>query len=161
MADPTELELTQQAERERIARESEIEMKLAAADRAANPPVVIPDHVADQSASFSLEPGTTPPGWKPQEEPTSAVDRLRAFEDEHFGKDAVRINGRVERGSGSRYQALPEPKRRHYQALEKLVEADEKLVAAHAALMTADAAHEAAMEDVARAENEADAVAEQ
>jgi len=92
---------------------------------------------------------------------STGVARLRAFEDEHFGKDAVRINGRVERGSGSRYQALPEPKRRHYQALEKLVEADEKLVAAHTALMTADAAHEAAMEAVALAEKEADAVAEQ
>ena len=33
-----------------------------------------------------------------------AAARLRAFEDEVLGKDAVRINGHIERGVGSHYQ---------------------------------------------------------
>lgn len=79
----------------------------------------------------------------PREMPAS--DRVRAFEDEHVGKDAVRIGGRIERGSGSPFAALSPEKKRQYAALEKLVVAEQKLADAHAALVQAEADHEAAL----------------
>ncbi len=84
---------------------------------------------------------------KAKPEPAPAVQRQRAFEDEHVGKDAVRINGKIERGSGSPFAALDAETKRQYAALERLVEAEQKLADAHAALIQADVDHEAALAD--------------
>jgi len=93
-----------------------------------------------------------------QPEPMGATERLRAFEDEHLGKDAVRLHGRVERGSGSRYQnpkiMTPELRRQHA-ALEHLVESEKHLAEAHTKLLQAEESHEAAL---AAAEPRPDAV---
>lgn len=78
-------------------------------------------------------------------EPVPAAARIRAFEDEHLGKDAVRINDRIERGSGSPFAALSPEHKRQYAALEKLVVAEQKLADAHAALIQADVEHDAAL----------------
>lgn len=82
----------------------------------------------------------------PREVP--AAERLRAFEDEMFGKDAVRINGQVERGSGSRFQLMTPGQRRHYEALEALRPAEVRLADATAELTAAETAHEAAISTV-------------
>jgi hypothetical protein len=74
-----------------------------------------------------------------------AADRLRAFEDEHLGKDAVRIGGKIERGSGSPFAGLSPELKRQYAALEKLLATEQKLADAHAALIQADADHDAAL----------------
>lgn len=76
---------------------------------------------------------------------TPAVDRLRAFEDAEFGKDAVRIGGKIERGYGSPFKAMSAEKQRQYAAIEKLVESEQKLADAHAALIAADVEHDAAL----------------
>jgi hypothetical protein len=81
---------------------------------------------------------------QPAESPMRAADRLRAFEDEHFGKDAVRIDGQIERGVGSPFASMTDEDRAKYGALERLVVAEQKLADAHAALVQADADHEAA-----------------
>jgi hypothetical protein len=73
------------------------------------------------------------------EEPKPGTVRLREFEDEHLGKEAVRLNGRVERGSGSPYQALSPEKKLQYVALERLVVAEEKLADARAVVAKAEA----------------------
>src|SRR5581483_6312654 len=78
----------------------------------------------------------------------SAAQRLRAFEDEHFGKEAVRINGRIERGSGSPYQAMAQKNpelHRQYQALDHLIVAEKKLEDARALLAQAESDHAAAL----------------
>lgn len=83
----------------------------------------------------------------------SAVDRLRAFEDEHLGPDAVRLHGRVERGYGSLFQRMPLEKQKAHAAIEKTVATEQKLADAHAALLAADAEHDAALaaaEDASR-----------
>ena len=87
---------------------------------------------------------------------TDAATRLRAFEDEHLGPDAVRIGGHVERGVGSPYSRLNPARHRHYEALEKAVASEQKLAAAHAALIQADADHEAVMAELAAAEGAPD-----
>lgn len=110
------------------------------------------------------EPGDPRPSDRPTDQPEpegSAVDRLRAFEDKHFGKDAVRINDRIERGSGSPYQMAHPSVREQHVKLEKLIQAEQKLAVAHAALIQADTEHEQAQQDVADAEKAADAPAEQ
>lgn len=87
-------------------------------------------------------------------EPASAAQRLRAFEDEHLGPDAVRLHGdRVERGSGSLFERLPADKQYAHVMIEKTVETERKLAEAHAALVAADEEHEAAVaaaEDASR-----------
>lgn len=78
----------------------------------------------------------------------SAPARLRAFEDEHFGNDVVRIRGQIERGSGSPYQdpkIMPPELRRQHAALEKLIETERRLADAHTALLQAEADHEATL----------------
>lgn len=89
-------------------------------------------------------------------EPTTAVERLRAFEDREFGPDAVRINDQIERGYGSPFKDMSEAKHRVYAVLEKLVAAEQKLADAHGALIQADADHEAAKAAVDAVENESD-----
>jgi hypothetical protein len=128
--------------------------QLAEAEKNVNPPVV----AKDSPEAVSLEPGTTPPDWTPQPEPASATERLRAFEDKHFGEDAVRINGRIERGSGSPYQMAHPDVRRQHQALERLIETEQKLIEAHTALMAADQAHDEAEQAVEAAEKDADGI---
>jgi hypothetical protein len=87
-------------------------------------------------------------GPEPEPEPDNATTRLRAFEDKHIGADAVRLHGRVERGSGSRFQnpqvMTPELRRQHA-ALEKLVESEQHLADAHAKLLQAEADHQEAI----------------
>jgi len=83
---------------------------------------------------------------QPEPERADAATRLRAFEDEHLGKDAVRLHGRVERGSGSRFQnpqVMTLELRRQHAALEKLIESEQHLADAHAKLLQAEASHEA------------------
>lgn len=85
------------------------------------------------------------------EEPKlSAEQRLRAFEDDKLGPDAVRINGQIERGYGSKFRDLSEEDRNQHGKLEKLVEVEQKLTDARAALAVAENAYadaEAAVND--------------
>jgi hypothetical protein len=82
--------------------------------------------------------------------------RLRAYEDHLFGKDAVRINGNVERGYGSKFKEMTAPQARHYAALEKAIIAEQKLADAHSALIGAEASHRAALEEADETENHID-----
>lgn len=78
----------------------------------------------------------------------SAVDRLRRFEDEHIGHDAPRIGGQLERGVGSLFSRMPDEDRAHHARLEKLVAAEAKMVTAEAALNAAKAEHAEAQKAV-------------
>lgn len=78
-------------------------------------------------------------------EETSAADRLRAFEDEHVGEDAPRINGALEQGHGSLFQRLSPAHRKAHAAIEKTVETEHKLAKARAALAVAENEHAAAL----------------
>ena len=101
------------------------------------------------AAEEKIDPPAPEPMPEPVVEPaTDAAGRLRAFEDEVFGADTARIDGKVERGIGSYYQRMSDAERAHHQALEALVAAEQRLADAHAALVAADAAHEAAEERV-------------
>jgi hypothetical protein len=84
----------------------------------------------------------------PSDEPTSAVDRLRAFEDEKLGKDTPRQNGAIERGVGSHFSRMSDEDKAMHAKIEKLIETEGKLSAAHTALLTADAEHDAALKAV-------------
>jgi hypothetical protein len=77
--------------------------------------------------------------------PVTAASKLRAFEDEHLGKDATRINGELERGVGSRWAGLGSHKKAHHAALEKLVKAEQGVADASAALDAAESGHAAAV----------------
>jgi hypothetical protein len=110
-----ERDAAQNAERERNARESAAETDRKTAARAAEPPA------------------------------TDAAARLRAFEDEVFGKEAVRVGGQIERGHGSPYAKMTEEQRRQYGAIENLVAAETKLADAHMALIQAEEDHKAAL----------------
>lgn len=81
---------------------------------------------------------------KVADEPKSAAVRLRAYEDEVLGHDAVRIGDELERGHGSAYAKMSDEQRAKYEALERLVVAEQRLADAHAALIAADADYEAA-----------------
>jgi hypothetical protein len=81
--------------------------------------------------------------------PDNATTRLRAFEDDTLGEDAVRIHGRIERGSGSHYQTkLTHEQRMQHVALEKMIEAEQKVADTSVALENAKIAHEAAKKHV-------------
>lgn len=71
----------------------------------------------------------------------TAHQRLRAFEDQHLGEDAVRINGEVERGHGSRFKTLSPEHHREYAALERLRDAEKVLSDAAGKLAQAQSAH--------------------
>lgn len=98
----------------------------------------------DKPLSHIAEVEHQMPQPEPADEPMSGAARLRAFEDKHFGEKAVRIQGRIERGSGSPYQMAHPSVREHYGKLEKLIAAEQKLAEAHTALIAADAEHDAA-----------------
>lgn len=85
----------------------------------------------------------------PPEPKNDSAARLRAFEDEVFGKKAVRINGHIERGVGSPYAAMTDERKAQYAALEDLVAAEQQLNDATAAVAVAEAARVAAEERLA------------
>jgi hypothetical protein len=74
--------------------------------------------------------------------PVTARDKLRAFEDKHFGKDVPRINGEIERGVGSSYASMTPHQKAHYASLEHLVKAEKAAGDASAALADAESKHE-------------------
>lgn len=102
------------------------------------------------------------PAPEPMPEPMpeiSAAHRLRAFEDEHLGEDTPRVEGRIERGHGSRLQTkLTAEGRAEHAALERLVHAEEELMKATAALGAAQAKHSEAATAVERASDAHEAV---
>jgi hypothetical protein len=82
-------------------------------------------------------------------EPVTARTRLRDFEDDHLGEDAVRISGQIEKGHGSHFQTrMTHEQRVQHTALEKLVEAEKRVADTSAALASAEADHEAAKKHV-------------
>lgn len=83
-------------------------------------------------------------------EPASAVQRLRAFEDEHLGTDTPRFAGKIEKGHGSLFGRLPDDKQKAHAAFEKAVVTEQKLADAHGALLAAEAEHNVAVEDASR-----------
>lgn len=87
----------------------------------------------------------------------TAKTKLRAFEDDVFGKDAPRIDGAVERGVGSPYARMTDHQKAHYAALEKLVAAEKAHADAEAALAAAEAAHDVAEAAAVAAEKAAEA----
>ena len=104
--------------------------------------------IDDQNPALISTPSPAP-------EPVSTVipepvaqEKLRAFEDEHIGKDAVRIRGNIERGYGSKFKDMPPEKHAEYAALERLVEAEQKVIEANAALSTAQVAHQQALDNL-------------
>src|SRR5262249_13695874 len=79
-----------------------------------------------------------------QDAQQSAAEQLRAFEDEKLGKDAPRIDGAVEQGSGSLFERLTDADKSRHGLLKKCVETAHKVAAAYAAWNEANAEYEAA-----------------
>jgi hypothetical protein len=82
----------------------------------------------------------------------SARQRLRNLEDAVFGEDAVRVGGKIERGSGSAYYALDPITRANFDAIDRLIEAEDKLVPLREAVTAASDRLAAALADHAAAE---------
>lgn len=78
---------------------------------------------------------------EPEPEPVDAKTKLRDFEDKIIGKDAARIDGKIERGHGSKFQSLSEAEKREHAALEHVVDAEHKLMTATHELSKAQAHH--------------------
>jgi hypothetical protein len=78
----------------------------------------------------------------------TAAKRLRAFEDKHFGKRAVRLNGRIERGYGSPFKEMTPERQAEYASIESLVEAEQNLDAANAVLSKAKSDYDIAETNV-------------
>ncbi len=108
--------------------------------------------MSDEATSF-IAPGmkSADPVVLPLAAPATAKDKLRAFEDEVFGKDVGRINGDVERGIGSPYAAMTPHQKAHYASLEQLMKAEKTMADATATLADAEAKHEAAIKASAAA----------
>lgn len=114
----------------------------------------------DDTLPNAFDPAPEPEPMLHAPEPeTDAAARMRAFEDQHLGADAPRIDGQIERGTGSAYSQLSPVRHRHYEALERLVASEQKLADAHAALIQADVDHDEAMAAADAAEAEPDAPA--
>jgi hypothetical protein len=120
---------------------------IAEGQRSSDPVLLTKD---DRVVKFTPE---TPP------EPDNATTRLRAYEDELFGKDAVRLRGQVERGFGSKHKEMTGGQRRHYEALERAIVTEQALADAETKLIDAKAAHEAASKEVADSQGDAHAIA--
>lgn len=90
---------------------------------------------------------------------TPARDRLRAFEDRHLGENAHRIDDQVERGVGSQFHKLSDAHKRHYEAIEALVVAEDAVADARAKLAVAEANCADAAAAADRAEADANAPA--
>lgn len=99
--------------------------------------------MADESDPFEPQTEQLP---EPVSEPVSATERLRAFEDAHFGESHPRHAGQVEKGSGSLFSRNDEnwgaAHRAHHAALEALIAAE----AEHQKASTAEAAAHAKLE---------------
>lgn len=90
---------------------------------------------------------------QPAEPATNARARRRAYEDEIFGPNAVRISGEIERGSGSPYQKMTKEQRRKFDAHDRLVVAEDRMNEAAAALEKAQGDFEAAEAELAASED--------
>lgn len=90
----------------------------------------------------------------------TAAAKLRAFEDKHLGRKAMRNKeGHVEKGYGSPFKAMTSEQHAEHAALEKLVEAEAKVDAANVELSAAKAAHETAKAAVTEATKVSDKAA--
>jgi hypothetical protein len=97
-------------------------------------------------------------GTKPATDTGAA--KLRAFEDKHLGRKAMRNKeGHVERGYGSTFKAMTPEQHAEHAALEKLVEAEAKVDEANVALSAAKVAVEAAKAAVVEATKVSDKAA--
>jgi hypothetical protein len=74
----------------------------------------------------------------------SADERLRAFEDKVLGKDVPRVDGKVERGHGSKYMRMTAEHKTAHAILERLCAAEHAVTAATRAMAQAKAEHQAA-----------------
>jgi hypothetical protein len=129
-----EREAAQTAERERLARDSAAEIERS-----------------NQEAMTDRKPAANRPAERKVDQPqTDSAGRLRAFEDDVFGKRAVRIEGKIERGVGSPYAAMSDEQKAQYAALEGLVVAEQRLNDATAAVAQAEADRVVAEENLAR-----------
>jgi|KBSMisStandDraft_5_1062788.scaffolds.fasta_scaffold207592_2 transcription initiation factor TFIIIB Brf1 subunit/transcription initiation factor TFIIB len=114
---------------------------------------------ADKNDTVPAKPDPEPtkksmvaaPDPAPRASAGTAKDKLRGFEDAHFGKNAVRIRGHIEKGYGSPFKDMPAEKHAEYAALEKLVEAEAKVDEANAALSAAKSNHDTALAALALA----------
>jgi hypothetical protein len=77
---------------------------------------------------------------------TSAAEQLAQLEDKLFGDRCGRVDGKIERGSGSLFQRLSPEDKATYEALEAQVEAEVQLAAAQAQVSAAQVAVKAAQE---------------
>jgi hypothetical protein len=108
--------------------------------------------------TFGSKPATPPADTKP--DLSTAAAKLRAFEDKHLGRRAMRnMDGHVERGYGSPFKALSPELLAEHSALEKLVEAEAKVDHANAKLSAAKTSLEAAKAAVVEATKVSDAAA--
>ncbi len=98
-------------------------------------------------ASRPVARGQAAPGPAGPDGPTAA-ENLRAWEDDHFGDDALRIDGKIEKGHGSKLHALDDAEKAEHSALEQLVEAENKLAQAMAALDAARIHHAQTVERI-------------
>lgn len=79
-------------------------------------------------------------------EPSETEMRLRAFEDEHLGADATRVNGAPEDGHGSRFAGLSDAHKAHRTALMHLMAMEKRAAKARADAIEAEQALAAAFE---------------
>lgn len=112
---------------------------------------------ADEKARAEKEAAAKPKrNYKLKDAPVeggpNSTDRIRAFEDEVFGRRAVRMNGQIERGVGSPYSQMTDERKAQYAALEDIVAAEQRLNDATAAAAVAEADRVAAEERLAMCE---------
>ncbi len=114
-------------------------------------------HPAPATSSMLGGLGASKPAEKA---PDTAAAKLRAFEDKHLGRKAMRNkDGVVEKGFGSPFKAMSPELLAEHAALEKLVEAEAKVDEANIELSAAKVAHEAAKAALVEATKAADAAA--
>jgi hypothetical protein len=106
-----------------------------------------------------VKPGTfSGYGAKPATDTGTA--KLRAFEDKHLGRKAMRNKeGHVEKGYGSPFKAMTPEQHAEHASLEKLVEAEAEVDAANVKLSAAKSAVEAAKAAVVEATKVSDKAA--
>jgi len=68
-------------------------------------------------------------------------EHLRELENATFGSRATRINGRIERGSGSAYSRLDGKTRAKFDAVDRLIKLDDDLAEARVVLTKAQSDH--------------------
>lgn len=109
---------------------------------------------ANSLADKPVEKPILPPEHEPLIDENPAADakaRLRAFEDEHLGLDTPRIGDKIERGIGAPIRHLSPELQAEHAALERLIDAEQKLAAAAGHLAAADVHHEEAKAHVEHA----------